>query len=332
MAKTYNNLYEKICSFENLLLAAKKAQKGKRFRENTAWFNFNLEKELLKLQEELINQTYQLGKYKQFIVYESKKRLISAAPYRDRVVHHALCNVIEPIFEKTFIYDSYANRKSKGTHRAILRFTEFCRKNKFVLKCDIEDYFNSIDRKILFNIIAEKIKDEKVLWLVRKIIDSSPGNCGLPIGNLTSQFFANLYLNDYDHFIKETLNCKYYVRYVDDFVIWGDDKRELDQIKEKINRYLFTNLNIKPHPKKTQVFPITQGTTFLGFRIFPTHRLLRKSNFFYFRHRLLKLRKLYHQKRISIEKITQSVRSWVAHVSWGDTWGLRTKLFREISF
>ncbi|PIV53633.1 MAG: RNA-dependent DNA polymerase [Elusimicrobia bacterium CG_4_10_14_0_8_um_filter_37_32] len=343
--KTYNNLYGKVCSFENLLIAAKKAQKGKRFKENTAWFNFNIEKELLKLQNELFSQTYQPGEYKQFIVYESKKRLISAAPYRDRIVHHALCNIIEPLFEKTFIYDSYANRKEKGTHKAIQRFTEFSRRNKYVLKCDMVEYFGSIDCQLLFNIIAEKIKDEKVMRLVEKILglnaySNSSGNqlslpfasrCGLPIGNLTSQFFANLYLNKFDHFIKEQLRCKYYIRYVDDFVVLGNDKLKLREIKSAIENYL-VNLQLQTHPHKTQIFPVEQGTDFLGFKIFPIYRLVRKSNFFYFRHKLLKLRKLYYQNKINTGKVTQSIQSWIAHASWGDTWRLRTKLFNEISF
>ncbi|MFH1824531.1 MAG: reverse transcriptase/maturase family protein [Candidatus Firestonebacteria bacterium] len=331
MPKTYTNLYEKICSFENLLFAAKKAQKGKKFKENTVKFNFNLENETLKLQEELLNQTYQHGKYKQFIVYESKKRLINAAPYRDRVIHHALCNIIEPIFDKTFIYDSYANRKDKGTHKAIRRFQEFCRKNKYVLKCDIARYFDSIDHEILINIICAKITDKKVILLIQKIIKSTEGKTGLPLGNLTSQFFANIYLNDFDHFIKELLRCRYYIRYVDDFVVLGDDKKKLGEVREKVNEYL-SSLRLGLHPKKRQIFPVEVGCDFLGFRIFPTHRLIRKSNYFHFRRRLRRLQKLYYKNIISFDKIDKSVRSWIAHVSWGDSWGLRKKLFSGIIF
>ena len=171
--KTYNHLFEQICSFENLLSAAKKAQKGKRSKQDVAMFNFRLEHELLKLQEELLNGTYQPGEYYEFYIFEPKKRMISAAPYRDRVVHHALCNVIEPIFDKSFIYDTYACRKGKGTHRAVERFTQFCRKNKYVLKCDIKKYFPSIDHEILYELICHKIRDRRTLWLIKLIIDSS---------------------------------------------------------------------------------------------------------------------------------------------------------------
>ena len=164
--KRYGNLFESVCSFENLLLASKKAQKGKRFRYSTSVFNLNLENELLCLQKELQNKTYQIGSYKQFYIYDPKKRLVSAAPYRDRVVQHALCDVIEPIFDRTFVYDSYACRKGKGSHEAVERFTEFSRKNDYVLKCDVKSYFASIDHEALWQFILGKIKDKQALWLI----------------------------------------------------------------------------------------------------------------------------------------------------------------------
>ena len=147
--KTAKNLFLKICSFENLLLASRKAQKGKRFTNGTARFNVNLENEIIRLREELLSKTYKPGAYASFYIYEPKKRMISAAPYRDRVVHHAICNVIEPIFERSFIHDSYANRKGKGTHKAVLRYQEFSKKCRYALKCDIQKYFASIDHQRL---------------------------------------------------------------------------------------------------------------------------------------------------------------------------------------
>ena len=239
--KTYNRLFNRICSFENLLLAARKAQDGKRFQEEVARFNFHLERELYRLQEELQTRIYRPGPYHEFHIYEPKLRKISAAPYRDRVVHHALCNVIEPIFDRTFIFDSYACRKGKGTHKAVNRFTEFCRKSEYVLKCDIKKYFPSIDHGILKTRFRKKIRDADVLWLMDLIVDFSnpqeglldeqdtardrpppygsgdilgtvrdgfslPDEAGtvrrrgIPIGNLTSQFYANIYLNGFDHY------------------------------------------------------------------------------------------------------------------------------------
>ncbi|MBI2876702.1 MAG: hypothetical protein HYY20_07455 [Candidatus Tectomicrobia bacterium] len=215
--KSYGHLYEQICSFENLLLAARKAQRGKRFRENVGRFNLGLERELLALQEELRGQTYRPGGYREFKIFRPKacpgprsgERLISAAPYRDRVVHHALCNVIEPLFDRTFIHDSYACRKGKGTHRAVNRLTAFCRRSRYALQCDIRKYFPSIDHEILLGLISRKIRDKQVLGLIRVILDASnpqepvpdlyfegddPAAAlarrrGIPIGNLISQFF-----------------------------------------------------------------------------------------------------------------------------------------------
>ncbi len=232
--KRYNNLYSKIYNFENLLLAAKKAERGKRYEKSTLKFNYNLEREILELKRLLETETYQPGEYKVFFVQESKKRMISAAPYRDRVVHHALCNIISPLLEKSLIDNCYANRIGLGTHKAVRRFTQFARNSKYVLQCDIRKYFPSIDHEILKELIAKKIKCKRTLDLINKIIDGSNEQeqvtnyfagddlltinrrKGLPIGNLTSQFFANMYLNEFDHFILEKLKISKYLRYVVD--------------------------------------------------------------------------------------------------------------------
>jgi len=171
--KRFGGLYQQVTSFENLYLASRKARKGKRHKENVIQFEENIELEILKLQAELVSKSYRPGPYREFTIYERKPRKISAAPYRDRVVHHALCTIIEPIFEDTFIYDSYACRKGKGTHKAVDRFTEFSRKNRYILKTDIKKYFPSIDHEILFRKIKKKIKCKDTLWLLRVIIDGS---------------------------------------------------------------------------------------------------------------------------------------------------------------
>jgi retron-type reverse transcriptase len=325
--KRHTNLFDQIISFENLLLASRKAQKCKRFKPSVSSFNLELEKELLIIQHELKYQTYQPGSYKRFLIFDPKKRLISAAPYRDRVVHHALCNVIEPIFDKTFIYDSYACRKNKGTHKAVDRFTKFCRLNRYVLKCDISKYFDSVDHEILFELIARKIKDRKTLWLIKLIIASlnGQGGKGIPIGNLTSQFFANIYLNGMDHFIKEELKCEYYIRYVDDFVVLDGDKKKLHEIKAAIVDYV-VRLKLKLHPAKSTVFPVTQGTDFLGYKIYPTHRLVRKSNVKRFIRRMKKYYEALLRGKIISEKISMSVQSWAAHAAHADSYGLLKKL------
>ena len=221
------SLYGELCFYENLLEAFRKAAKGKSSKWYVMEFIKDLKNNILRLQRELIHATYQPQPMKTFVICDPKTRVISASAFRDRVIHHALCNIIEPIFEKSFIYDSYANRKGKGTHAAIRRFDEFKRKvsgngkllpnakNKnqvygYVLKCDIKHYFDSVDHEVMMQIISRKIKDEKVLRLIEKILEnhsnkdngSAHAAKGMPIGNLTSQFFANVYLNELDHFVK----------------------------------------------------------------------------------------------------------------------------------
>lgn len=331
MAKTYKNLWAGIISFENLLLAARKAQKGKRFKENVSAFNLNLEKELFRLQRELITKTYSPGRYKEFIVFEPVKRLISAAPYRDRVVHHALCNVVEPLFDKAFIYDTYANRKGKGTHKAIDRFQLQLQKYRYVLKCDIKKYFPSVDHEILFDLLKRKIADADTLWLIKVIIDNSntqepvfdhfPGDDlfsplerrrGLPIGNLTSQFFANVYMNGFDHYVEEILRCKAYARYVDDFAVFGNDKRELWDIRNKMAEYLAT-LRLKLHPKKTRIFQAKDGCEFLGFHVYPHLRKVKKASIRFFETRLDTLQVAYQSGDVKPARITRAIQGWLAH-------------------
>lgn len=348
--KRYGNLWYQIIAFENLLNAARQAQRGKRFRHNVLTFNYNLETELFQLKTELEQKTYQPGIYKTFEIVEPKRRLISAAPYRDRVVHHALCNIIVPIFERTFIADSYANRVGFGTHRALRRFTQFARSQRYVLQCDIRQYFPSIDHAILKTQLRRKLKCKDTLWLIDTIIDNSneqdpvidhfSGDLlltplqrrrGLPIGNLTSQFFANVYLNGLDHFIKEQLKIKNYVRYVDDFALFSDDHQKLTLVRSAIEDYL-AGIRLKIHPIKSQLFETKQGANFLGFRILPNQIRVRTENLRRARRRLRRLQTDYNQGKISDQEVYQSLQSWVAHLEQGDTWRLREKIFADLVF
>ncbi|MBW4615531.1 MAG: RNA-directed DNA polymerase [Desmonostoc vinosum HA7617-LM4] len=348
--KRYGNLWTKIIDFENLLTAAKNAQKGKRYRENVLAFNYNLESELEKLKIKLESKTYIPGSYKTFTIVEPKPRMISAAPYRDRVVHHALCNIITPIFERTLIADTYANRLGFGTHRALRRFTEFSRSSRYILQCDIRKYFPSIDHNILKTIVRRKIKCPNTLWLIDTIIDNSneqeniveyfPGDDlfapiqhrrGLPIGNLTSQFFANIYLNSFDHFVKEKLQARKYIRYVDDFAIFAEDRNFLVDARQAIEEYLVT-LRLKIHPVKSQLFETKHGVNFLGFRILPDYIRVRTENLRRSRRRLRQMQIDYAQGKINLEQVLQSLQSWVAHLEHGDTWHLRDKIFATLVF
>jgi hypothetical protein len=285
-------------------------------------------------------------------VCEHKKRVISAAPYSDRVVHHALVNVIEPIFERGMVRDSYANRVDRGTHRAVERFTEFCRKRRYVLKMDVVRFFPSVDHEILMDAVERKIKDEDVLWLIRIILDSGrePGetDCvfhfpgddlftplarrrGLPIGNLTSQFLANVYLDRFDHYVKENLRCRYYVRYMDDMVIFDDSKARLREVRAAMIEAL-GRLRLKVHLNKAQIWPVRQGTDWLGYRVYPAHRRVRRSNIRRFRRKLKELASAYGQSLVGIEKVKASIMSWIAHVSHADSYRLRQNLLKEVSF
>jgi len=344
--KTYGNLFEKMVGFENLMQAAARAQRGKRLRVSTSEFNFFMEKEIFKLQEELNAQTYRPGKYRQFYVYEPKPRLISAAPYRDRVVHQAFCHVVEPIFDNRFIHDSYACREGKGTHRAMNRCQEFVRKNAYVLKCDIQHYFPSIDHDRLYKIFARRIRDRRILWLAKVIIDSANGlrltlsgqgedivnGVGIPIGNLTSQFFANVYLNELDTFVKFALREKHYLRYMDDFLVFGQDKGHLHQIREEIARFLGDSLRLSLHANKSTVFPVKSGVDFCGFRVFPYYRKLRKANVKIFVKRVKKMQKFFARGEIGLRYISDSVMAWIAHASHGNTYKLRGKLLSRVVF
>ena len=346
--KRYGNLWHQVIDFSNLIQAAKKAQKGKRFRDNILAFNHNLEAELIQLQLELSTKTYLPGAYKTFEIREPKLRLISAAPYRDRVVHHALCNIIAPILEQSLIPDTYANRVGFGSHRALKRFTQFARSSRYVLQCDISKYFPSIDHEILKSLIRRKIKCSDTLWLIDTIIDASnpqervieyfngddlltpvQRKHGLPIGNLTSQLFANFYLSEFDHFVKETLKVNQYIRYVDDFAFLSDDHSFLTEVRPAIEAYL-SKLRLKIHPIKSQLFQTKCGASFLGFRIFPTHIRVCNSNLRYARKRLRNMKVAALTGVLTPTQIEQSLQSWVAHLKYGDTWQLRNQIFSAL--
>jgi len=327
--KTHKNLFEKVCNYENLYNAYLKARRGKNDVAEVLKFNYNLEDELLKLQQELKNQTYKTGEYRHFIIFEPKERKISALPFRDRIIHHAVCNIIEPVFEKKFIYDSYACRKTKGTHAGADRIQKFIRKvsdNYYVLKCDVSKYFPSVNHEILKQIIREKIADKKLLHLLDNIIDSAEK--GIPIGNLTSQLFANIYLNKLDEYIKYELRIKYYIRYMDDFILLHESKQYLHEVKENI-KVFFASMKLTLHPKKANIFPITLGIDFLGYRIFNAHRLVRKSTVKRFlKNTKTKLRK-YDSGNMDFDKLMESFNSWEAYMSHANSHHLKKSLHQE---
>ncbi|WP_034629499.1 RNA-directed DNA polymerase [Desulfotruncus alcoholivorax] len=339
MPKTYTNLFEKIYQFDHLYEAYLMARKNKRNNGEVIEFTANLEENLIEIQNELIYRKYKTGRYREFYVNDPKTRLVAALPFKDRVVHHALCAVIEPIFERAFIYDSYACRNGKGTHAAADRTTYFVRKLQhlypqiYCLKCDIKQYFPSVNHNILKKIIRKKIACKSTLWLIDEIIDSvaddkNINSKGMPIGNLTSQLYANIYLNELDHFVKEKLQIKHYVRYMDDFIILCHDKTILWSIKRDIEVFLRHYLDLELNGK-TGIFPISQGIDFCGYRIWPTHRKIRKSSIKRMKRKLKAFQRKFKAGKISLEKINATIQSWLGHVKHGDSYNLRKKVLES---
>jgi len=333
-----NTLYPKIYNLSNLILAWREARKGKTRKAYVVEFEPNLLENLLKLQEELKNQTYRPEPLKTFILRDPKTRKISKSAFCDRIIHHALVRLIEPIFDKGFIYGSCANRKGKGNLFAIKRFELFKRKvtnnlktEAFCLKADIKHYFDEVKHEVLIKIIRRKISDEKVIWLIKQILNNLPVAIGgdgafykkgMPLGNLTSQFFANVYLHELDYFVKHKLKAKYYIRYVDDFVILHKNKEQLGIWKQEINDFLKSELKLELHPEKSKIVSLSRGIDFVGFRNFYYYKSLRKRNM---EKILIKINQS-EKGEICYEKLMESFHGWKAYAKWADSY----KLIREI--
>lgn len=293
--KRVGNLFEKTISFSNLTLAAKTARQGCGRSMETARFFYRLEPELLHLQKELRKGRYIPGGHRYFKVYDPKERTIAVAPFRDRVVHHALVNILEPIYERCFIFDTYATRKAKGTHAAVSRAQYFLRKNRWYLKADIHKYFDSVDHDILLTIIRRKIKDDRLNDVLEGIIRKTPTfGKGLPIGNLTSQFLANVYLDALDHRIKDHWSAKHYLRYMDDFVLFSNKKADLLNLRQRIQRFLWRELQLELKPGGVWLNQAGHGLSFLGVRIFRGAIRHRSEN-----------------KRRSLKRMHNKVQDWI---------------------
>ncbi len=350
MVAQVKGCYADIYTWENLYTAYRKAAKGKRGRRPAAAFEFKLEDNLIQLQDELASETYRPSGYVNFTIHEPKRRLISAAPFRDRVVHHALCQVIEPAFERSFIDHSYANRVGKGTHRALDTCQRWLGRYRYVLPCDVRQFFPSIDHHLLQRALNRRIQDGAIRRLIALLMASGNGVLGevyhmvyfadddlfacnrprgLPIGNLTSQFWANCYMNEFDHFVLRQLGCPAYLRYVDDFLLFADDTASLWQWRDAIIDRL-AKLRLTLHEECALVRPTTEGVRFLGFYLYPTHRRLVRRKGLQYRRKLSALLAGYAQGAVDRATIGTSVRGWINHVRYGDTWGLRKQLLKAV--
>ena len=335
--------FTRLISWENLLEAWRKAARGKRGSSAAATFEHRLADRLIDLQTELSEHSYAPGEYLHFRIHEPKIRKISAAPFRDRVVHHALCNIIEPRFERHFLPHSYANRRGKGTHRAVDQLQQYARGHPYILRLDVVRHFPSIDHTVLKERLAKAIPEHDIMALVGRILDSGrgvladeyqmvwfPGDDftavdrprGLPIGNLTSQFWSNCYLDPLDHFIVRDLRCSAYVRYVDDLALLSDDKRTLWHWKAAIVDRLAA-LRLTIHEHSAQVAPVTNGIPWLGFVVYPTHRRIKARKVVNFERRLRLRWSEYCAGRITFAEFDASVQGWLEHIRYADTWGLR---------
>lgn len=284
--------YKDIISLENLLGAWKEFIFGKRARKDVQEFERNLMGNIISLHNNLVDKTYKHSKYEAFNISDPKPRNIHKATVRDRLLHHAIYKILYPYFDKKFIFDSSSCRLGKGTHRAILRFKHFANKASknhirtlWILKCDIKKFFASIDQEILFKILKKHISDTDTLWLLERVVESFSTEPlarsflakGLPLGNLTSQLLVNIYMNEFDQWIKHTMKVKHYIRYADDFVILSHDKDYLLELTPKIADFLEENLKLSLHPDKVFLRGLTSGVDFLGWVHFKDHRVLRTA-------------------------------------------------------
>lgn len=344
--KNYNNIFEKIISPENLFSAWDNFKSNKRNKADVQRFEWELEQNIFQLQRELRGSTYRHGGYSSFYIQDPKQRHIHKAEVRDRILHHAVFSVLNPIFEETFISSSYSCRIGKGTHKGVSALESMIRKETknyskpcFILKCDIKKFFGSVDHAILKRILKKRIKDENACRLLEQIIDSFSSEHsdifyakGLPIGNLTSQLFANVYLNELDQLVKQKLKIKSYARYTDDFVIVGSSKDYLWATLKSISSFLKEKLALELHSKKIQIRKYRQGIDFLGYVTLPHYRAVRnktKKRIF----RKLKMRIVQHKAGEIGEKfLNQSLQSYLGVLSHADTHKLKEELLNQFWF
>lgn len=339
--------YSNLISIENLFQAFYEFRKGKSKRIDVQEFERNLEDNLFELHQRLRNKTYKHGNYQSFYVQDPKQRHIHKAKVADRVVHHLLYTLLYKLFDSTFIYDSYSCRLDKGTHKGVKRLEKFTRqvsknytRSCWALKCDVKKFFASIDHEILLSLLKKRIKDNNVFWLLDQVIESfcicSPnsyshlssgsmeGGKGIPLGNLTSQIFANIYLNELDQFVKQKLRIKHYLRYADDFIILSSDRKEVCKHTGILEKFLQKNLSLELHPKKIILRKLEWGIDFLGYIVLPHYVLPRTKT----RKRIFKKFK----EKIESASFNQSLQSYLGYFKHAKSYKLTQKLKNEVWF
>ena len=343
-------MFDRLSSFESLYRAAERTLRGKRAQPTACAFFVDLDRNLLALQDELRSGAYRPGPYRTFRIRDPKKRLISVAPFRDRVVHHAFVATVEPLFERRFIHHSYACRKGRGTHRALSQFVRWARTSRYVLKMDVKKFFPSVDHAILVRKLSCVIADARVNALGAALISGSnaqepvaryfPGDdlftplsrrVGLPIGNLTSQFFGNMYLDALDHLVKDRLRVPRYLRYVDDFCAFGDDKDALRDLRAEVVVALARD-RLRLNEGKSRLRRVKEGITFLGFVVTPQRLRLSSTAVRRCRRRIPRLQAEFAAGQLDWSAVEASLGAWVAHARFGTTGAMLDAVLQDTSF
>ena len=350
MPKLDDTAFTQIASLESLSKAHRKALIGKRNSHSATAINYRFMSELLQIQHELVSEQYKPMDYRRRIIREPKVRMIEAPAFRDRIVHHAMHGVLSPFYERFFIRDSYACRPDKGIHRAMARVQHFLRSepNSYVCKIDISKYYPSVNHAKLRELLRRKIDDPRLLRLLDVIIDSSDsgdehdylfpsdsnyhtkGRRGIPIGNLTSQLFANIYLHEADMFAKQVLHTKFYIRYMDDILLFHQNKQVLQEWQRKLTTFLYDELYLTVNPRKVRIYPSRLGVDFVGYIMYPHSKRVRASSLRRFRRKFHRYVRGYHSGAVSQERLENMVNAWSAHVRHGGGEPLIGQIVREL--
>lgn len=341
MPKKIRNCFDKNLTFEKLLLAHKRARQHKVYRNEVIQFEINLENNIVNLLNSIKNGTYHVGKYSSFLVFEPKERLIKKLPYIDRIVHQwYIEEFIKPFFYPRLIKTTFACIDNRGTHKAVIQVQKYMQTFKrnygdfWILKCDIHKFFYSIDPNILFRIMQKYIADKKLLAFTHKIIferRTIEEKVGIPIGNFTSQFFANIYLNELDQFVKRKLKVKYYARYMDDFIFLFKTKADCIMCKKIVESFLKENLHLSLNDK-SRYYPYKMGVDFCGYRIFCTHRLLRHSSKKKIKNNVRKWNTLFSKNKLDIKHTMECLNAWKGHSSHCNSYTLQNQIINKCNF
>ena len=338
MSKTIKTSFNSQLTFIKFIEAHNRAKEGKGKNPEIIRFEINLESNILNLIYKIKTKQYRIGKYHEFYVFEPKMRLIKSLPYQDRVVHQWYVEeFIKPFFVPRFITHTYACLENKGAHKAVIVLQKWLRcmkkkyQNYYILKCDIRKYFYSINKEILFQILSKRMKDTDLIFLTKLMVFDEKDLKGIPIGNYTSQYFANIYLNELDHFVKEELHIPFYMRYMDDFILLVKTKEEAKEYKERIARFLKEHLDLELN-EKSRYYPSKMGVDFCGYRIFETHILLRRRSKNKIKGLIKSWNQFYNEDVLNFEKVLQRWNSWRGHAKHANSYNLRKKYLNKIEF